>query len=62
MFSGSPIKRTGRDRFVRNVLNAIGNSADVALRPVAVRLTLDPDPVVAEAARWARDRLDGAGV
>ncbi len=62
MFSGSPIKRTGRDRFVRNVLNAIGNSADVTLRPVAVRLTLDPDPVVAEAARWARDRLDGGGV
>ena len=57
MFSGSPIKRIGRDRFIRNVLNAIGNSADPALRPVAARLTADPDPVVAEAASWAAARL-----
>jgi epoxyqueuosine reductase len=57
MFSGSPIKRIGRDRFVRNVLNAIGNSGDPALRPVAERLSGDPDPVVAEAARWAIARL-----
>ena len=57
MFSGSPIKRIGRDRFVRNVLNAIGNSRDPALRLVAMRLTGDPDPVVAEAARWAVARL-----
>jgi epoxyqueuosine reductase len=57
MFSGSPIKRIGRDRFVRNVLNAIGNSRDPALRPEAMRLTGDPDPVVAEAARWAVARL-----
>jgi epoxyqueuosine reductase len=57
MFSGSPIKRIGRDRFVRNVLNAIGNSGDPALRPVAGRLTTDPNPVVAEAARWAEARL-----
>jgi len=56
-FAGSPIKRIGRDRFVRNVLNAIGNSGDPALRPVAARLTADPDPVVAEAARWAEARL-----
>jgi epoxyqueuosine reductase len=57
LFSGSPIKRIGRDRFVRNVLNAIGNSAVPALLPVAVRLTADPDQVVAEAARWAAARL-----
>ncbi len=57
MFAGSPIKRIGRNRFVRNVLNAIGNSGDCALRPTAERLAADPDPVVAEAARWATARL-----
>jgi len=60
MFGGSPIKRIGRDRFVRNVLIAIGNSADPALRRVADRLTHDANAVVAEAARWACDRL-GSG-
>jgi epoxyqueuosine reductase len=58
MFSGSPVKRIGRDRFARNVLNAIGNSGDAALRPVAERLTADRNSVVAEAARWAVSRLD----
>ena len=57
MFSGSPIKRIGRDRFVRNVLYAIGNSAVPALLPVAQTLTDDPDPTVADAARWAASRL-----
>jgi epoxyqueuosine reductase len=52
-FAGSPIKRIGRDRFVRNVLYAIGNSRIPALRDVAARLTEDPDPAVADAARWA---------
>ncbi len=56
-FAGSPIKRIGRNRFIRNVLNAIGNSADPSLRPVAEGLVADPDPVVAEAARWAAGRL-----
>ncbi|WP_170404557.1 tRNA epoxyqueuosine(34) reductase QueG [Ruegeria arenilitoris] len=56
-FSGSPIKRIGRDRFVRNVLYAIGNSGRVELRPVAQGLTDDPDPTVADAARWAVQRL-----
>ena len=42
-FSGSPIKRIGRDRFVRNVLYAIGNSGDAALRAVAQALMDDPD-------------------
>jgi len=56
-FSGSPIKRIGRGRFVRNVLYAIGNSGDAALAPVARGLTGDPDPVVADAAAWAVKRL-----
>ena len=59
LFSGSPIKRIGRDRFVRNVLYAIGNSQDVTLRNIAGRLTDDPDPAVADAARWALGRLNG---
>jgi epoxyqueuosine reductase len=60
LFSGSPVKRIGRDRFVRNVLVAIGNSADASLRPAAQALAEDPDPVVAEAARWAAARLEAA--
>ncbi|MBK0329490.1 tRNA epoxyqueuosine(34) reductase QueG [Rhodobacteraceae bacterium F11138] len=59
LFSGSPIKRIGRDRFVRNVLYAIGNSGDAALGAVARRLTDDPDAAVADAARWAVRRLPG---
>ena len=57
LFSGSPIKRIGRNRFIRNVLIAIGNSDDPSLRPAAEALRLDPDPVVAEAAEWASDQL-----
>ncbi len=57
LFAGSPIKRIGRDRFVRNVLIAIGNSGLAALLPVARDLAGDPDPVVAEAASWACGRL-----
>ncbi|MCC6982193.1 MAG: tRNA epoxyqueuosine(34) reductase QueG [Bauldia sp.] len=56
-FSASPIKRIGRDRFIRNVLIAIGNSGDPALAPEAERLRADPDPVVAEAADWALSEL-----
>jgi epoxyqueuosine reductase len=59
VFSGSPIKRIGRDRFVRNVLYAIGNSDDPALRPVAERLRTDRDPAVRDAANWALSRLPG---
>jgi epoxyqueuosine reductase len=58
-FAGSPIKRIGRDRFVRNVLYAIGNSGLPALGAVAARLTEDADPAVADAARWAVARLRG---
>jgi len=56
-FSGSPIKRIGRDRFVRNVLYAIGNSGSARLAGAARALIDDPDPAVADAARWALDRL-----
>ncbi|WP_425081177.1 tRNA epoxyqueuosine(34) reductase QueG [Ruegeria arenilitoris] len=56
-FSGSPIKRIGRDRFVRNVLYAIGNSGMASLRPVAQGLVEDSDPTVADAARWAVEQL-----
>lgn len=57
VFAGSAIKRTGRDRFVRNVLIAIGNSGDAALKPYAEGLTDDPSTIVATAARWAVERL-----
>lgn len=56
-FAGSPIKRIGRDRFVRNVLYAIGNSGCTSLRDVAATLCNDPDATVAEAADWAVGRL-----
>ena len=56
-FAGSAVKRIGRDRFARNVAYAIGNSGAPALRPAAARLAADPDPVVAEAGRWALRRL-----
>ncbi len=52
-FSKSPIKRTGRDRFLRNVLTAIGNSGDASLVPEAVQLSTDPSPLVRGAAVWA---------
>lgn len=57
MFSGSPIKRTGRNRFVRNVLNAIGNSGDETLvKHVEDRLD-DDSPLVRGAAVWALAQL-----
>ncbi|MCX7565991.1 tRNA epoxyqueuosine(34) reductase QueG [Sulfitobacter sp. F26169L] len=56
-FSGSPVKRIGRDRFVRNVLYAIGNSSDVSLRAAAQGLCDDPDDTVKDAARWAVAQL-----
>ncbi len=56
-FAGSPIKRIGRDRFVRNVLYAIGNSGMPVLAPVARQLCQDADGTVADAARWAVARL-----
>ena len=58
-FAGSPIKRIGRDRMVRNVLYAIGNSGLPGLAPVAAAMQSDPDDAVADAARWAVIRLGG---
>jgi epoxyqueuosine reductase len=56
-FAGTPVKRTGRDRFIRNVLVAIGNSGDPALADEAVRLLQDPSPLVRAMAVWALGRL-----
>ncbi|TMV51770.1 tRNA epoxyqueuosine(34) reductase QueG, partial [Thioclava sp. BHET1] len=56
-FSGSPIKRIGRDRFLRNVLYAIGNSGQRDLAPLAAAHRAEADPAVAEAADWALRRL-----
>ncbi|SDE67457.1 tRNA epoxyqueuosine(34) reductase QueG [Limimaricola pyoseonensis] len=61
MFSGSPIKRIGRDRFLRNVCYAIGNSGDRTLLPVLAPLRAEPDPALSDAARWATARLEGRG-
>jgi epoxyqueuosine reductase len=57
LFSGSPIKLIGRDRFVRNCLYAAGNSGDAALLTPVQTLLEDPEPSVAEAARWALAEL-----
>ncbi len=56
-FAGTPIKRTGRDRFVRNVLIAIGNSRDRRLAKEAIPLLEDPSPLVRAMAVWALSRL-----
>jgi len=56
-FSGSPVKRIGRDRFVRNVLIAIGNSAEAALLPAAEALLDDSSALVRAMAVWACRRL-----
>ncbi|MBM3533082.1 MAG: tRNA epoxyqueuosine(34) reductase QueG [Alphaproteobacteria bacterium] len=57
LFSGSAVKRLGRNRFVRNVLIAIGNSGKPALSAVAERLLDDEAPLVRGAAAWALRRL-----
>ena len=57
LFAGTAVKRTGRDRFVRNVLVAIGNSGDAGLASEARRLLSDPAAVVRGAAVWALGRL-----
>ncbi len=56
-FSGSPIKRIGRNRFIRNVLYAIGNGGDVSLLSKVRALQSDPDATVVDAAAWAEERL-----
>jgi epoxyqueuosine reductase len=57
VFSGSPIKRIGRGRMVRNAAIAAGNSGDRGLRPRLMALASDESPMVADAARWALDQL-----
>lgn len=58
-FSGSPVKRIGRDRFLRNVLIAAGNSADPALVPACEALLGDASPLVRGSAIWALSQLTG---
>ena len=58
-FTKSPVKRIGRDRFVRNVLIAIGNSGDGTLAREAKRLLMDDSPLVRGAAVWALSQLTG---
>ena len=56
-YAGTPVKRTGRDRVVRNALIAAGNSGDTALLPQIERLLADPSPLVRAMAIWAVRRL-----
>ena len=60
-FAGTPVKRTGRDRFVRNCLIAAGNSGDETLVPRVVDLASDASPLVRAMAAWALHRLCGPG-
>ena len=60
-FSGSPIKRIGRNRMIRNCLIAAGNSGDGGMVEAVRPHLFDPDPVVVDAARWAMERLAGEG-
>jgi epoxyqueuosine reductase len=60
LFSGSPIKRTGRDRFVRNVAIAAGNSGDAAMVAPLQALVDDESELVREAAGWALEELSAA--
>lgn len=62
IFAGSPIKRIGRNRMVRNAAIAAGNSGSAALIEPLRLLTADPDPVVAEAAQWALGQLSNRPV
>ncbi|MFT3729097.1 MAG: tRNA epoxyqueuosine(34) reductase QueG [Terricaulis sp.] len=56
-FAGTPVKRTGRDRFVRNVVCAMGNSGDAGLAPAVEKLLEDDAPLVRGMAVWALRRL-----
>ncbi|WP_321325532.1 tRNA epoxyqueuosine(34) reductase QueG [uncultured Parasphingorhabdus sp.] len=60
VFSGSPIKRTGRDRMVRNALIAAGNSGDADLMVPVEALLDDDDATIRDAAGWALDQLKSA--
>jgi epoxyqueuosine reductase len=58
LFSGSPVKRTGRSRFIRNVLIAAGNGKDAGHSDAVTALLDDPEPVVRGAAVWALGQID----
>ncbi len=58
LFAGTPVKRTGRDRFLRNVMIAIGNSGDAMLASSAEAATRDASPLVRGMAVWALAQLD----
>ena len=60
VFAGSPIKRSGRDRFVRNVMIALGNAGDRTVLPVIEMRLTDPSPLVRAMAVWALSRLISA--
>ncbi len=60
VFSGSPIKRIGRNRFIRNVLIAIGNSGDASLAESARQHLNDEDPTIRDSAEWALAELNRA--
>ncbi len=57
LFAGTPVKRTGRDRFLRNVLIAIGNSGEPRLAPAALARLDDASPLVRAMAVWALSRI-----
>ncbi len=58
LFSGSAVKRTGRDRFVRNAITSIGNSGERTLIDAVLRRRDDPSALVRDTARRTLDRLD----
>ena len=58
LFAGSPVKRIGRNRLIRNCLIAAGNSGDFSLLPDIAHHLEDPDPVIAEAAEWATRQIE----
>ena len=62
LFHKSPVRRIGRERFLRNVLYAIGNSGDPALAASAARFVNDPSPLLRDAAGWALRRLAATSV
>ena len=61
LFAGSPVKRLGWTRFMRNLLIAAGNSGDRALTAAVGTRLADPSPLVRDAAAWALGELDGTG-
>jgi epoxyqueuosine reductase len=57
LFKNSPIKRTKRRGFLRNVCVALGNAGDASDLPALERAAMDPEPLIAEHAKWAIDQI-----